>query len=252
VKPDETPQGHSWPDKSIRNRMAIAQLASPLPHRRGRRYALSAGLLLLSVLIIPGLTAAEDGGALPRLTFTKVLKGSSPEYMMITVDSSGEGTYDGRQLTDPPNPRHMRLSPATTRRLFELCERLNHFQNVVLESGRKVANLGQKTLIYERDGRKNQVEFNYTLRREGRELTDLFEKIAVVQQHIGALEYAMKYDHLSLPHELLQIQIDMEKKALADPELMVPSLEKIVQNRRFLNLAQTRAQDILQRIQANN
>jgi hypothetical protein len=203
-------------------------------------------------LFVPRVASAQDGGAPARLTFTKVLKGSVPEYLKISVDSSGEGTYEGRQLADPPNPRPMMLSPATTRRIFALCEQLNYFQNVVLESGKKVANLGQKTLIYESDGRQNRVEFNYTQRHEGEELVELFERIAVVQEHISALEYAIKYDHLSLPGELRQIQIDMEKKALADPELMVPSLEKIVRNRRFLNLAQSRAQDILQRIQASN
>ena len=207
---------------------------------------------MLGGLIFPAMGLAEDGGALARLTFTKVLEGSTPEYLMIAVDSSGEGTYEGRRLTDPPNPRHMTLSPATTQRLFELCEELNYFQNVVLESGKKVANLGWKTLVFERGGRQNRVEFNYTRRREGDELVNLFERIAVVQEHIETLEYAIKYDHLSLPGELRRIQIDMEKKALADPELMVPSLEKIVRNRRFLNLAQSRAQDLLERIQANN
>ncbi len=232
--------------------MAIAQPPSRLTHNFDHRRALWASLLVLGGLILPAVIHAGEGGARAQLTFTKVLKGSTPEYLMISVDSAGEGTYEGRRLTDPPNPTRMRLSPATTRRLFELCEQLNFFQNVVLESGKKVANLGQKRLVYERDGRQNRVEFNYTQRREGGELVGLFERIAVVQEHIQTLEYAIKYDHLSLPGELRQIQIDMEKKALAEPELMVPSLEKIVRNRRFLNLAQSRAQDILQRIQASN
>jgi hypothetical protein len=57
---------------------------------------------------------------------------------------------------------------------------------------------------------------------------------------------------LSLPRELLQIQIDLDKRALADPELLVPSLEKIANNPRFLHLAQVRAQTILQRLQNTN
>ncbi|HUU13126.1 MAG TPA: hypothetical protein VM182_05380 [Terriglobia bacterium] len=232
--------------------MAIPQPPSRSTHEFDHRRVVWTCLLVLGVLILPAMIHAGEGGARARLTFTKVLKGSTPEYLMISVDSAGEGTYEGRRLTDPSNPRRMRLSPATTRRLFALCELLNFFENVKLESGKKVANLGQKTLVYERDGRQNRVEFNYTQRREGEKLVDLFEKIAIVQEHIETLEYAIKYDHLSLPGELRQIQIDMEKKALADPELMVPSLEKIVRNRRFLNLAQSRAQDILQRIQASN
>ena len=249
---DEAPVGPLRPVEPIRKRMAILRRPSLLTKIHAHHRALGAWLLVLGVLILTSVTLAEEGGAPARLTFTKVLKGSVPEYINITVDSSGEGTYEGRKLADPSNPQPMRLSPATTQRLFALCERLDYFQNVVLESGKNVANLGWKTLVYERDGRQNRVEFNYTRRREAEEIVELFEGIAAVQEHIQSLEYAMKYDHLSLPGELRQIQIDMEKKALADPELMVPSLEKIVRNRRFLNLAQSRAQDILQRIQASN
>ena len=115
-----------------------------------------------------------------------------------------------------------------------------------------MANLGTKTLTYEEDGQKYQAQFNYSLRREAQELSELFEKIAAVEQHIAVLEYAAKYDHLSLPRELLQIQIDLNNKVLADPQLMVPALDQIARNPRFLHLAQVRAQNILERLQNNN
>ncbi|MFB3922561.1 MAG: hypothetical protein ACE145_12620 [Terriglobia bacterium] len=180
------------------------------------------------------------------------MKGSSPEFLSITVDASGNATYEGRKLDEPPSPRPMKLSPATTARLFQLAEALDNFQSIELESHRKVANLGLKTFIYEQDGRTNKVEYNYTLRREAQTLADLFEKISGVEQHLTTLEHAIKYDHLSLPRELLLIQMDLDKQALADPELLVPTLEKIARNPRFLHLAQSRAQDILQRLQNSN
>ncbi len=172
--------------------------------------------------------------------------------MAISVDSNGEGTYDGRKIDEPSSPRPLKLSPATTRRLFELASQLNYFHSIDLESHKKVANLGLKTVVYERGGRENRAEFNYTTRREAQELVDLFEKIASVEQHIAVLEQAIKYDHLGLPKVLLQIQIDLNNKALADPERMVPTLEQIARNPRFLHLAQVRAQSILERLQNNN
>lgn len=197
------------------------------------------------------LLTAQSAGPVARLTYTKVLKGSVPEYLAITVDASGEAAYQGRKLDEPPSPRALKLSPETTRRLFQLAETLGNFQAIDLESHRKVANLGLKTFTFERDGEKHQAEFNYTQRREAQELVDLFEKIATVEQHIVFLEYAVKYDPLSLPRELMLIQIDLDKRALVDPELMVPVLEKIARNPRFLHLAQTRAQNILERLQNN-
>ena len=206
-------------------------------------------LLVCAGFCVP--LGGEDSGP-ARLSYTRVLKGSSPEYIAITVDSNGSGTYEGRELSDPPSPRPMKLSAATTQKLFTLAGELNYFQAIDLESHKKVANLGWKTLTYETDGRKYSAEFNYTLRRDAQELTDLFEKISSVEQHIQTLEFAIKYDHLSLPHELLRIQIDLDNKALADPELMVPALEQIARNPRFLHLAKVRAQNILQRVQNMN
>jgi hypothetical protein len=129
---------------------------------------------------------------------------------------------------------------------------MENFGSVDLESHKKVANLGLKTFVYEREGRQNRTEFNYTERREAQELVDLFEKISSVQQHILALEHAIKYDPLRLPQELMLIQIDLDRRALADPEMMLPALEKIARNPRFLHLARVRAENILHRLQGPN
>jgi hypothetical protein len=190
--------------------------------------------------------------ATAKLTYTRVLKGSAPEYLSISVDSAGVGAYEGRKLDEPSSPRRLKLSPATTRALFGLAGALGDFRNIDLESHKRVANLGAKTLSYEAGGEKYEARFNYSQRREAQQLVDLFEKIAAVEQHIASLEYAAKYDHLSLPHELLQIQIDLDNKALADPQLMVPTLDEIARNPRFLHLAQVRAQNILERLQNSN
>lgn len=216
--------------------------------QHGRLVFLAAVCCAVWPLVAP----AQDANSPAKLTYTKILKGSSPEFLSISVDTQGDAFYEGRKLDEPPSPRPLKLSPATTRRLFQLAEALDNFQSIDLESHKKVANLGLKTLMYEREGRRNKVEFNYTLLREAQQLADLFEKISGVEQHIITLEHAIKYDHLGLPKELLLIQIDLDKRALADPELMVPALEKIVRDSRFLHLAQTRAQDILQRLQNQN
>lgn len=218
---------------------------------RPRRACLAAAALVW-IFLGAGIVSARPPESPARLTYTKVLKGSVPEYLSISVDSQGEASYEGRKLDEPSAPHPIKLSVATTQRLFSLAEGMDNFQGLELESHKKVANLGLKTLAYERDGRRNQVEFNYTQRHDAQLLTDLFEKIASVEQHILTLEHAMRYDHLSLPTELLQIQIDLDKRALADPELMVPSLEKIAKNPRFLHLAQARAQTILERLQNTN
>lgn len=209
-------------------------------------------LLAASWVFSPSELAGQEIKSLPKLTFTRTLKGSVPEFLQITVDANGEGNYEGRKLDEPSNPHPLKLSPSTARQLFDLATELDNFQGLDLESHRRVANLGLKTLTYQQGRQVNRAEFNYTQNRTAQELVDLFEKLASVEQHIASLEFAIKYDHLSLPNELLLIQIDLDKKALADPQLMVPTLEAIAKDSRFLHLAQVRAQDILQRIRMSN
>jgi hypothetical protein len=228
--------------------MEILQRESPIDRQYSFPQFLSALVTMAACLMWPSLLAAQ---APARVTYTKVLKGSVPESLAITVDANGDATYEGRKLDEPSSSRPLKLSSATTRRIFQLAETLRNFDAIDLESHKKVANLGLKTFVYERAGERHQAEFNYTRQREAQELVDLFEKISNVQQHIIILEHAIKYAPLSLPQELVLIQIDLDKGALADPELLVPALETIAQNPRFLHLAQVRAQNILRRLQSN-
>jgi hypothetical protein len=194
-------------------------------------------------------SASRGTSGQAEISYSRVLKGSLPEVIVMTVDSTGAGTYDGRKISDPPSPRKMQLTPATTRRIFALAAELNDFHGIELESHKNVANMGKKTFTYLKDGRKNSVEFNYTLNRKGTELMNLFEGIAVVEQHLTALEFAVRYDPLGLPHELLTIQGELNNKALENPQLMIPVLEKIAKDPRFLHVAQIRAQSILEHVQ---
>jgi hypothetical protein len=199
--------------------------------------------------------AMQDPGSDPkpslpsaRIIYTRTLAGSSPEYLAVTVNTDGSGSYVGRRLDESARPRNLRLSAATTQRLFALAAQLNNFRSLDLDSHKKVADLGLKTLTYESGGERNQVKFNFTQERIGRELMDLFEGIANVEEQVDLLEYAIKYDPLSLPQELLAIQIALNHNELVDPQLMVPSLQEISSNPRFLHVAQVRAQDILSRV----
>ena len=192
---------------------------------------------------------AQQTGDTASLTYTKVMKGSVPEYTSITVDSNGVGTYDGRQLNESPKPRALKLSPSTTQELFQMAASLGDFHSIKLESDKNVANMGLKTFIYRHDGRESKVQFNYTRNKRAEELLNVFEGIADVEQHIGTLEYSSRYDVLGLPSALTRVQIDLDNKSLVDPQLMVPILKKIAGDSQYLHIAQIRAADILRRIE---
>jgi hypothetical protein len=214
--------------------------------------------LLAAVFLVPSVWACAAQGQAPnsaappssnaRITYTRTLAGSVPEYLALSVSSDGSGSYEGRPLSDPARPRALKLSLATTQKMFALASELNNFRDAELNSRKKVANLGLKTFTYESGGRKNEARFNFTQQKQARDLVDIFEKVASAEEAVDSLEYAIKYDPLSLPQELLSIQVALRNDDLAEPELMIPSLEQISSNPRFLHVAQVRAQDILKSV----
>ena len=174
-----------------------------------------------------------------------------PEYLAVSIDANGNGTYDSHGLEDPPNPRSLQVSPGTTAQIFSLVQSLNYLRSLDLDSHLKVANLGLKTLTYQ-DGREiNKVQYNYTQKRAAQQLSEIFEKISNVEERIAQLEYAMKYDHLSLPQALALIQTDLDEHNYVEPALLIPTLEKISTDPRFMHLARSHAQELLRRIQQN-
>jgi hypothetical protein len=205
-------------------------------------------LAAIGVFVTAAAFSSPQGASLPALTYIKTMKGSVPAYEKVVVRSDGTGEYEGRSPSEAPPPRRFRLSPAVTHKLFSLAARLRDFKGVELESHKHVANLGLKTFRYEDGGELNEVQFNYSLNRTAQELTDLFESVASVERHIVALDYAMRYDPLGLPKELELIQVDLDNKALVDPQLMASTLDRIIQSPRYMHLAQMRAQDILEQI----
>ena len=216
-----------------------------------RLYSLCLVTAFLALLPGSGTSRAQNSPAVSRLTFTKTLKGSSPEYFALSISANGQGSYDSHKLDDPPNPRPLQISEATTSQIFSLVQSLKYLRSINLDRHLKVANMGLKTLTYQDGNETNKVQYNYTENHTAQQLTDLLERISNVEDRIGQLEYAMRYDHLSLPQVLLQIQEGMDDHLFAEPGLMIPTLEKISSNPRFLHLAQSRAQDIMQRIQQN-
>jgi hypothetical protein len=194
---------------------------------------------------------AQVAPSAPRITFTKLLKGSTPEYVAMSIDANGQGTYDSWNVDGSPNPRPMQISAGTTSQIFSLASSLNNFRSLSLDSRHKVANMGLKTLTYEAGKKINKVQYNYTENHTAQQLTETIEKIADVEERIAQLQFAMKYDHLGLPQVLRQIQEGMDDHAFVEAALMIPTLEKISTNSHFMHLAQSRAQEIMQRIQEN-
>src|SRR5437773_1329341 len=83
---------------------------------------------------------------LSDLTFRRVFKGSSPEFIEITVrEDSDTAAYEIRQLDEDAGSLPFQVSAAWRTKMFDLAAQLKHFQGQDLDVHRKIANLGEKT-----------------------------------------------------------------------------------------------------------
>jgi len=184
-----------------------------------------------------------------KLTFRRVFKSSSPEFIEIVVPEDGHpATYDIRQLDEDASPLPFEISAGLRAHMFELAAQLNHFQGQDLDVHRKIANLGEKTFRWEKSGSAHEVKFNYTLNSAAAQLLQIFEGLARQQEHVMLLTRRMRYDRLGINDALLQFETDLNHKLLPEPQCALPMLDEIGNDARFVDIARQRARTLAERI----
>ena len=112
------------------------------------------------------------------------------------------------------------------------------------ESKRKVANLGRKHITLEMGSETREAEFNYSDLKEVNTLTTFFDGLINQQVLISDLEMALQYERLSVPERLDQLEGEIKSGRIADPQSLIPVLDKIVQNERVVDYARNHAQQL--------
>ena len=193
----------------------------------------------MKTLLLFALTAALSVMAsAQRIVYTKVFPGSKPDYVKITIAKSGAATY--QEAADEPEPDQVQLDSAATKAIFDLAERLNHFQGK-LESGMKVAKTGDKTYRWEEGPKVSEAKYNHTTSDDAKALQDWFERITECQRILSELQRTLRYDRLGVNEVVLRLDAVLQQKRVVAPEQFVPILDRIAKNESILNMARERA-----------
>jgi hypothetical protein len=201
------------------------------------------------VLCFSFFVSAAGAQVAPALVFKKVFKGSSPEYVELRISERG-CSYDIRSLADEPDLRPFEVSAATIQRMFALAAQLNNFRDAQLNIKKRIANLGDKTFRYERGAEVYETKFNYTVDPAASELLLLFEGLARQQDHLQTLAHRMRYDRLGVNQALLNFETDLDRKIIPEPERLLPVLEQLAADSRYVEIARQRARGLIERIKA--
>lgn len=216
-----------------------------------RRLTAVLGLLLVlgCVAALPAEPQSAASSQSAKVTFRRIFQGSSPEFIELTISSdSPNATYEIRQLEDDPGSSPFEVGNALRTKIFSLTAQLHNFQGLDLDVHRKIANLGEKTFKWEQGGVSHEAKFNYTLNPAASQLLQIFEGLARQQEHYEVLTRRMRYDRLGIYDALLQFETDLNRGLLPEPERLVPLLEQIANDTRFVDVARQRARMLADRI----
>src|SRR6201988_5035861 len=184
-----------------------------------------------------------------KLTFRRVFKSSTPEFIEITVrQDSDDATYEIRQLDADPGAAGFQVSAPLRAKMFDLAAQLHHFEGQDIDVHRKIANLGEKTFRWQQGAEAHEVKFNYTLNSAAGQLLQIFEGLARQQELLMLLERRMKYDRLGINDALLQFETELNRKLLPEPERALPTLDQIAGDSRFVEIGRQRARNLAERI----
>jgi hypothetical protein len=214
--------------------------------RRVARFA----FIFITLAVVCLASAATGRAANANVTFRKVFPGSVPEFVEIRVGQAQGATCDIRQISDPADPEPFDMRPELRARIFALAAALHNFAGVQLDVHRRLANLGQKTFGYESGGEVHETTFNYTTDQNANQLLEIFEGLSRQQVDLQAIEHSMKYDRLGVNDALMQFEADLNQRNLPEPEALLPALDQLAGDYRFLNIARERARSLAQRIRA--
>lgn len=216
--------------------------------------AMKTFLARISLLLAAGfLVVSAVFSALPpsdaKLSFRRVFKGSSPEFIEIKVrEDSDTAAYEIRQLDEDAGASSFQVGGALRAKMFGLAAQLHHFQGLDLDVHRKIANLGEKTFRWEVGSEVHETKFNYTLNAAASQLLQIFEGLARQQEHADLIARRMRYDRLGINDALLQFESDLNRSLLPEPQRLLPMLDQIAEDPKFVDIARQRARTLAERI----
>lgn len=215
----------------------------------GLLLAIGAGVTIVSAQAqASASTPTRVSSQTAKVTFRRVFQGSSPEYIELCIwDDAKTATYEIRQINDDPGSAPFQIGEALRAKIFGLTAQLHNFQGLDLDVHRKIANLGEKTFRWEQAGVTHETKFNYTLNPAAAQLLQIFEGLARQQEHYELITRRMRYDRLGIYDALLQFESDLNRGLLPEPQRMVPLLEQIANDPKYVDVARKRARALAER-----
>jgi hypothetical protein len=212
----------------------------------------------------PVAAAASAGAASSHATITFDFARAAvgvpvPKYKLV-IHEDGTGSYEGEALPPPtrygpaaapsavPFKREVRLTPATTARIFALAGQLEHFKVACASKAKNIADTGTKTLTYAGPDGGGACTYNYTDIKELVELTQIIQGITETLDEGRELDRLHRYDRLGLDPAIGYLQDEAAQGRALEVQLIGDSLSAIAGDADVLARVRAKATAMLKQI----
>ena len=173
------------------------------------------------------------------------------ELQCIQLDPEGKGEVKFKRRQAETVNVQIQLSQPAREKFLNVLAGTNYLDHPeTFESGKKIADLGAKHLTLEMPDGKREATFNYSMRKDVMDLSGFFEGL-INQETLGFdIRNAIQFEKLSIPKRLEQVENELKANRIADPDGLIPMLEKIESDQQIMNYARSQAGKIKKQIQA--
>jgi hypothetical protein len=231
------------------------------------------------VLALASALLAQDSNLEKQLIsfqFSNPKAASAPSEYVIQVANDCSATYtesggeEGEQLVEqkgdddeeePANsaqspavepekekeakPQPFQMSEATCHQLFQLAKEADYFNGDFQFRKNRVAYTGDRALAYSAPGVSHRTAFTWSADPRIQQLSGTFEGIASTMEARPKLERGYKFDRLGLNQALGDLLKLADRGWLKEVSLIEPTLRKIANDPKVMNIARQRAQKLL-------
>jgi hypothetical protein len=172
------------------------------------------------------------------------------ETQCVQLDAGAKGEISFKRRQADVVNLTIQLSDPGREKFLSLLDATNYLEKPdTFESGRKIADLGPKRLSIQLPEGKREGVFNFSLRKDIADLASFLEGLLNQETLVFDLGNAIQFERLSIPKRLEQVENELRSNRIADPERLIPVLERIEKDQQILNYARTHAGRIKKQIQ---
>ena len=215
--------------------------------------------LVLLLLFVPALARQAPPAAVPDATQPSVRfsfdwsQGVPWQSYSITAQSDGKSHFEGVPHPDETNDtdtyqQDFTLSDATRQKIFAGAKDLNYFRGELDSHLKHVAQTGSKTLQYQSPEVQGSATYNYSQNPQVKELTRIFEGIAMTIDYGRKLAFQYRFDKLGMDQRLKELEDLQAGHNVEELAIIEPTLRKIVDDPNLMNISRQSAQRLLHSI----